>query len=454
MEDIPPEMKFDRGTLSISGIERAQAGQLGCLWDERVNHLRAPAHEYDAIRGRLPQGCRDAVGSKLSQGLLEGQWLPISLRPYQEAALMAWQNNHKRGVIIVPTGAGKTRIAIAAMANLGVSTLCVVPTRVLLAQWVAQIREFYSGPLGIFGDGSRELQSLTIATFESAYRYMSEWGDRFQLLVIDEVHHFGGGLRDEALEMAIAPMRLGLSASIEKDDPLREYLSRIVGQVVYEIGMSELAGIYLAEFESVSLRLPLLPDEAQRYSAEMRTFNQFYRTFQSLSPGASWGEMLHYAGRSDEGRRAITALRRARQLVSFTWKKAEALTHIMRQHKSSRVIIFTGNTRDAYRISAAFLIPVITSAIDRKERERIVVRFREGAFRTLVSCRVLNEGFDVPDAEIAVITGGTHGEREHIQRVGRILRPKEGKIALVYDLIADNTIEMQQAARRAKALRR
>ena len=94
----------------------------------------------------------------------------------------------------------------------------------------------------------------------------------------------------------------------------------------------------------------------------------------------------------------------------------------------------------------------LTCDIGRRERDAVLDRFRQGAIRTLVSARVLNEGIDVPDADVAVIVGAALGEREHVQRVGRLLRPGEGKRAIVYDLVSRDTMEVGQARRRRKGL--
>jgi superfamily II DNA or RNA helicase len=98
------------------------------------------------------------------------------------------------------------------------------------------------------------------------------------------------------------------------------------------------------------------------------------------------------------------------------------------------------------------LVMPITCDIPRAERTRALDRFRRGELRALVSARVLNEGIDVPDAEVAVVVGGTQGEREHVQRVGRLLRPAEGKAAVVYELVMSGTSEVQQARRRRAGL--
>jgi len=116
------------------------------------------------------------------------------------------------------------------------------------------------------------------------------------------------------------------------------------------------------------------------------------------------------------------------------------------------VLIFTADNEAAYAIAREHLVMPLTCDIGRQERDDVLERFRRGDIRTLVSARVLNEGLDVPDADIAVIVGGALGEREHVQRVGRLLRPSEGKRAVVYELVTRNTIEVGQAHRRRQGL--
>jgi superfamily II DNA or RNA helicase len=94
----------------------------------------------------------------------------------------------------------------------------------------------------------------------------------------------------------------------------------------------------------------------------------------------------------------------------------------------------------------------LTCDIDRRERERALAAFRAGELNALVSAQVLNEGIDVPDAEVAIIVGGTRGAREHVQRVGRLLRPAPGKRAVIYELVVAGTHELQKASERRRAL--
>ncbi|MEK7770743.1 MAG: helicase-related protein, partial [candidate division NC10 bacterium] len=146
------------------------------------------------------------------------------------------------------------------------------------------------------------------------------------------------------------------------------------------------------------------------------------------------------------------AWRQARRLVAFTQAKRRALHALLARHPDSRVLIFTADNETAYAIAREHLVMPLTCDIGRRERDDVLQRFRRGDLRALVSARVLNEGLDVPDADVAMVVGGALGEREHVQRVGRLLRPGEGKRALVYELVTRNTMEVGQAHRRRQGL--
>jgi hypothetical protein len=117
----------------------------------------------------------------------------------------------------------------------------IQPRRALLHQWRAELARHYTGTVGCLGDGEREIAKVTVATFEGAYRHMDRIGDRFGLLVVDEAHHFGVGVRDEALEMCAAPRRLALTATAPNGDAL-ERLIVLMGPIVCELGIGDLAG--------------------------------------------------------------------------------------------------------------------------------------------------------------------------------------------------------------------
>jgi superfamily II DNA or RNA helicase len=446
-------LTFDRGTLLLQdAVPSERLSDLpGVCWDPRVERLRAPAFAYSDLVSDLLQHGEEVCNDAAPPALRDNRWKATELRPYQHAALVAWGRERERGIVVLPTGSGKTRVACAAMAASATPALCLVPTRALLHQWRCEIARQYDGPIGCLGDGEHDLQEITVCTFESAYRQMSSIGDRFGLLVVDEVHHFGDGVRDEALEMCTAPRRLGLTATVPDAGPL-ERVTELVGPVVCELKVSDLAGLWLADFDSIVLRLRMSAAERTRYDADVATYRDLYRSFRALAPRATWKDFVTMASRSPEGREAVWAFRDARKLTSFTQAKRAAVAELLRRHRGGRVLVFTQDNGAAYAIAREHFIMPITCDIGRKEREDALAAFRAGELSALVSSRVLNEGIDVPDADVAIVVGGVAGEREHVQRVGRLLRPRPGKRAVVYELVMMATHETRQSRERRRGL--
>jgi superfamily II DNA or RNA helicase len=296
-------------------------------------------------------------------------WSDVDLRPYQEAALSAWELAHRRGVVALPTGSGKTRLALAAMQRTRLSALCLVPTRVLLDQWSREIGAVYRGTVGCYGDGVRQLTPLTVATFESAYRHMDQLGARFDLLIVDEVHHFGGGLRDEALEMTIAAARLGLTATPPRAPGAVARLADLVGPTVFELAVADLAGGFLASFDAITLYLDLSPEERSAYASLSAVFNVAYREFRHAAPAANWADFTQHSGRTPAGRRALAAWRQMRRLLAFTHSKRRALRSLLERHRHSRVLVFTADNETAYAIARDHLVMPLTCDIGRQERD-------------------------------------------------------------------------------------
>jgi superfamily II DNA or RNA helicase len=457
---VPGGMRlvFDRGTIVLLGLDHPEgrpgnpADLPGALWDPRIAALRCPARFHCALVAELHrQGVRFADEVSGPPAVLTNPMPAVALRPYQEAALAAWELSGKRGTAVLPTGAGKTRLAIAAMAREKVPTLCLVPTRVLLDQWARTIEELLGVVPGRLGDGERRIDRITVATSESAWRHMHRLGNQFELLVVDEAHHFGAGLRDEALDMCTAPLRLGLTATKPRGQAGR-HLDELVGPTVYELRVDDLTGEFLAPFDTIVLHLDLTTAERDEYEALMAVFRDVMHRFRQYHPGATWDEFAKIAGQTDEGRRAVAAWRRARKITAFPAAKRAMVGRLLERHRAARAIVFTADNPTAYAISREHLIMPLTCDIKRKERERVLSLFKEGRLRALVSAQVLNEGLDVPDAEVGIVVAGSKGEREHVQRVGRVLRPRPGKRALVYELVVRSTGEVKQARRRRNAL--
>jgi len=406
---------------------------------------------HQAIAAELTRrGVRfaDEMGRPADQPL---GWTEPGLRPYQDEALRAWHRAGQRGLVVLPTGSGKTRLAVTAMARTRVPTLALVPTRVLLDQWIRELSAAYPGPIGCLGDGQRRLESVTVATFESGWRQMSRIGDRFRLIVVDEVHHFGDGRRDEALELCAAPLRLGLTATPPRS-PSAERLHELVGPTVFELSVGDLSGRYLAPFEVVTLQLALDAAERRSWDRAVSGYRPALRAFQRDCPGAGWLDFVRASSRTEHGRKALAAFRLSRSLLAYPSAKREAVASLLSRYTASKVLIFTSDNATAYDVARQHLVMPITCDISKVERAAALDRFRKGELRALVSARVLNEGIDVPDAEVAIVVGGTHGEREHVQRIGRLLRPREGKTAMVYELVMRGTFEVIQARRRRAGL--
>ncbi len=447
-------LAFDRGTLLLHDppAEFDPSRFPGILWDPRVGALRAPARlAYPLAAALRRAGVPIADGPRPTLPP-PSSFRPLPLRPYQEAALEAWRLRGRRGVVVLPTGSGKTRVALAAMAATRAAILCLVPTKALLAQWCSALAEVYEGPIGRFGDGERRLEPVTVATAASAYRHMPRLGDRFGLVVVDEAHHFGAGRQDEALEMAIAPLRLGLTATAPPPGPAADRLAALVGPVVYELTIAELAGDALAPFDRLTLRLGLDPDERRTYDELRGVYRAAFAAFRGARLGSRWEDFLRHASRTDEGRLGVAAWRRASRILAYPRSKREALRLLLRRHRQQRTIVFVANNETAYEIAREHLVMPLTCDIGAKEREAVLHAFREGALLSLVSAQVLNEGLDVPDAEVAIVVAGRRGAREHVQRIGRVLRPRAGKRAVVYELVIAGTGEVLQAERRAAPL--
>jgi superfamily II DNA or RNA helicase len=447
-------LEFDRGTITLSGCSGPDvAGLPGVLWDPRVRVYRAPAHRYAALAAALTHAGHVFEDCVLhTGGSRVRSWSAPSLRPYQSAALAGWELSNSRGLVVLPTGSGKTRLAMAAMASRRARVLCLVPTRVLLEQWRGELAKEYAGPIGQYGDGMRKLESLTVATFASAFHHMEMIGNCFDLLVVDEAHHFGTGANDEILELCTAPTRLGLTGTPPANALQQLRLEELIGPVVYRQSVSDLTGEYLAPLQIVTLTLDLTKDERQQYAGEVAAYHPVVRQFFRYAPRASWRDFQNAAIQTDEGRRALAAWRRSRKLVAFTHAKREALSRILVEHRRGRLLVFTGTNETAYAISREHCIMPMTCDIGRVERREVLERFRTGELGALVSAQVLNEGIDLPDAETAILVGGRLGTREYLQRIGRLLRPAPEKQALVYELVMRDTHEVRDSTRMRREL--
>jgi superfamily II DNA or RNA helicase len=449
---VKPRLEFDRGTLVLRDMppELLAALPPDCVQDRRVQLVRAPACRYREVVTHLHRAGIDFDNAA-------GGFAPIELRPrdqrtphaYQSEAVEAWWQAGRRGMVVLPTGAGKTFVAQMALSRLARSALVVTPTIDLLNQWYGVLKTSFDCPVGVIGGGSYELQALTVTTYDSAYLHMERLGDRFACLVFDECHHLPGPTYALAAEMSIAPFRLGLSATPERGDGGDARLEALIGPEVYRREITELAGRFLADYETVTLRVELSEQEREDYLREREIYRAFVVDEQlKLGSPSGWRRFLQLTSRSERGRRAFLAYRAQRGIAHASEAKLRLLEALLQRHRFDRVLIFAGDNATVYQIARRFLIPAITHQTKTKERHATLQRFNEGGYPFLVTSRVLNEGVDVPAANVGIVLSGSGSVREHVQRLGRILRRAEGKRALLYEVVTENTGEEQTSERR------
>jgi superfamily II DNA or RNA helicase len=437
---VRPVVRWDRGTLLVEGDPPADPER---VWDERVGRWRLPAWRWRAIRERVI----DQVVPVLPR---PPSFAPGELRAYQRDAVAAWEAAGRWGTVVLPTGAGKTRTALAAIAGYRRRTLVIVPTNVLVALWCSAFEKLGVRP-GRYAEGARDEQPITVATFASARIHAETLGNRFGLLVVDEAHHFGGGPGDEVLEQCVAEARLGLTATpVEGDRAAR--VAELIGPVVFAATVDALTGTWLAPLDVRRWTLELTPDERAAYDREVAVFAPVCRQFFANNRGAGWLDFSRECQRSERGRAALLAWRRSRAIVRFPEAKRAALRELLGKHADRRVLVFAADAASACDVAREHLVPLITADVGAAERTEILARFAAGDWRVLVSARVLNEGVDVPAADTAILLSGTQGPREYVQRVGRVLRPSPGKQAVVYDLVMRDTFEVPRAERHRERL--
>ncbi|WP_117591062.1 DEAD/DEAH box helicase family protein [Haloprofundus halophilus] len=443
-------LRYEDGTIRIDAEGGDSVPSLPFVEDDpRSGVARTPAYRYAQLRRVL-----DECGADYDDRVLPDTTVDLSttydLREYQRDALEAWLSNSRRGILELPTGSGKTVVAIAAMVELGVPTLVVVPTIDLLEQWRRELETEFQIPIGQFGGGEQKREKITVSTYDSAYLRADDIGGEFGFVVFDEVHHLGGeGYRDIGRLLA-APARMGLTATFERPDGAHEIVEELVGSRVYDVSVDELAGDHLADYAIRRVEVELTEEERERYEAAQGTFVDYLRTANiTFRSGSDYQRLVKRSGNDPRAREALLAKQRARDIMMNADEKVRELGRILDRHREDRVIVFTAHTDLVYRLSERFLLPAITNETGAPERREILKRFRDGTYSRVVTANVLDEGVDVPDANVAVVLSGSGSEREFTQRLGRILRPKEdGQTATLYELVSAETAEERVAARR------
>ena len=438
------ELLFHKGTIRIEGNYNNPYAK----WDKRANCYRAEAFYYKDLIEYLKHTDIQHEDSVLDLIPCPRFSSNIKLRDYQNEALEKWLIN-KKGIIILPTGSGKTILAIKIIEKINSPTFIVVPTLDLVNQWKEELKKAFNLKIGEFTGKKKDIQSITISTYNSAFINAAYLGNKFKLLIFDEVHHLPSESFIQIAEMSASPYRLGLTATYERSDGLHEKLPRLIGGIVYEKKADDLTGTYLSNYKKVRISVDLTEQEKIIYDENIEIFKNFLisRDIQ-ISSNSDFQKLIMRSGSDPEARKAILSRNIAVNIAYNSKNKIEKLKELL--NNEDRIIIFTRYNDMVYQISRKFLIPCITYRTNNKERKDILKKFKKAIYTTIVSSQVLDEGIDVPEANIGIILSGTGSKREFTQRLGRLLRPREGKNAILYELVSKNTMEVKTSYRRKK----
>ena len=229
----------------------------------------------------------------------------------------------------------------------------------------------------------------------------------------------------------------------------KRHAGGLVGHVADERGVEELAGKHLSDYTVQTINVSLAPDEKLIYERQFAIYKGFLQKRGiRITSARDYLMFVKRGGRDPEARRALMARNAAMNIALNSRNKEEYLRNLLAANPNEKALIFTRHNKLVYRISRSLLIPAITHQTVKEEREERLNRFRRGVYRRIVTSQVLNEGIDVPDASLAVILSGTGRSREFIQRLGRVLRKKEGKRATLYELVSFGTAETRMSIRR------
>lgn len=346
----------------------------------------------------------------------------FGMRDYQRASIEVFhaggRNEGGSGVVVLPCGAGKTIVGMGVMQIIGAETLILVTNTLSIRQWKNEILDKTDIPesdIGEYSGETKEIKPITIATYNILTHRKRKGSDfthfhifsanNWGLIVYDEVHLLPAPVFRMTSELQ-AKRRLGLTATLVREDGLEEDVFSLIGPKKYDVPWKELENkSWIAEAKCVEIRVPMDEELRLRYSI------------------------------SDD--------REKFRLASENPEKMSAIELILERYKDSHILIIGQYINQLETIAEKFKIPLITGKTPLGERQELYTAFRSGAIKSLVVSKVANFSIDLPDANIAVQVSGTFGSRqEEAQRLGRILRPKVGNnTATFFSLISRDTSE-------------
>lgn len=434
-------------------------------------------NDFDISRSELRSLVDDRGGRaqehRQSAFVAAREALPIPYE-WQLEALEAWEAVGRRGIVEAVTGSGKTMVGILAMFDaleLGKKVHVIVPSIDLQRQWFSRVRKVLPPniTIGCRGGGSRSdllavdvLVSVVNSAREDSNR-RCEVGQQ-TLVIADECHRYASKYNSAALSSEFSD-RLGLSATYKRDDNGHlKYLMPYFENVCYSLNYDRaIRDSVVADFGVVFLGVRLSELERGEYesiSSEMGIlFKSFYAKLgTTLSDLPSLVETLvgaaagHYAhvdsGLQEVAQRLIAALRRRRRLLEFLAGKVDTLVLLGPRILASKgTVIFTQSVEVALSASSALNKAGVRSGavhagVNRRVRSHCITKFANGELNAIVAPKILDEGLDFPNADLAIVMASSNGRRQMVQRLGRILRPKfHGGPASLIVLFGEDTVE-------------
>lgn len=381
------------------------------------------------VRDEAPLTVGDPLDIKLRQARASGG--PFSLRGYQNEAIGAFVGDFLPGsgygVVVMPCGAGKTIVGMAAMAAIGRKTLIITTNIAAVHQWMDELAdktELSPEDIGEYTGAEKTVKPVTVATYqiltwrpdkESDFPHFDlfrreKWG----LIIYDEVHLLPAPVFRVVAEIQ-AVRRLGLTATLVREDGHEEDVFSLIGPKRYDVPWKDLERRgFIAEAYCREIRVPLPEDEQLRY--------------------------------------AVSEPRDKHRLAAENTAKFEAVKELVTNHPDDPVLVIGQFLDQLGRLSKELEAPLITGRTPNPERERIYSDFKTGKVRVIVVSKVANFAIDLPDASVAIQVSGSFGSRqEEAQRLGRILRPK-ARNSYFYSLVSRFTVEEEFAANRRKFL--
>lgn len=357
----------------------------------------------------------------------------IELRDWQEQAIRAWTQNGYRGIVGAVTGGGKTIFALACVrAAAAETTLVVVPTVALLDQWWEEATSFFNlrlDEVNILAGGAKLVRgTINIGVLNTVAKLRGNWDASGVMLVVDECHKAASSKFSSVLELP-STKRLGLSATPERpyDDGLREKLIPALGEVIFQYTYADaLRDGVIVPFELRNVVFSLESDRAETYKKLTRMIARTISESGADSP------------------EAVSLYLRRSRVLNLSPARVEITLRIVAAHRAERVLVFHEDVEACAVIHEVLLASGIKavlyhSGLPARTRAEALSEYRQGKSNVLVTCRALDEGFNVPETEVGIIAASTATRRQRIQRLGRVLRPAEGKDgAVVYTLVATN----------------